>query len=83
MTNPPTPIGLAIVICDQIIEDKLTGKKSLIGIFNQIGNAEFSLPSSANLCVRLGHGWPRAVRRKVADCPRCERTCRGGDQRQH
>ncbi len=36
-----SPIGLAIVICDQIIEDKLTHKKSLIGIFNQIATPTF------------------------------------------
>jgi len=41
MTDKPTPIGLAIVICDQIIEDKLTGKKSLIGIFNQMATQNF------------------------------------------
>ena len=41
MNEKPTPIGLAIVVCDQIIEDKLTGKKSLIGIFNQIGTNNF------------------------------------------
>jgi hypothetical protein len=41
MSNQPTPIGLAIVICDLIIEDKLTSKKSLIGIFNQIGTQNF------------------------------------------
>jgi len=41
MSNKPTPIGLAIVICDQIIEDKLTNKKSLIGIFNQIATQSF------------------------------------------
>jgi hypothetical protein len=41
MNDKPAPIGLAIVICDQIIEDKLTGKKSLIGIFNQIGAQNF------------------------------------------
>jgi hypothetical protein len=41
MSDKPAPIGLAIVICDQIIEDKLTGKKSLIGIFNQIGAQSF------------------------------------------
>ncbi len=29
------------MICDQIIEDKKTHKKSLIGIFNQIGAARF------------------------------------------
>ena len=36
-----TPSGLAIVVCDQIIEDKLTGKKSLIGIFNNIAAQQF------------------------------------------
>jgi hypothetical protein len=41
MTNKPAPIGLAIVVCDQIIEDKLTHKKSLIGIFNQIATNKF------------------------------------------
>ena len=41
MSDKPSPSGLAIVICDQIIEDKLTGKKSLIGIFNQIGTQSF------------------------------------------
>jgi hypothetical protein len=39
-TNP-TPSGLAIVVCDQIIEDKLTNKKSLIGIFNNINAGSF------------------------------------------
>jgi len=37
----PSPTGLAIVICDQIIEDKVTNKKSLIGIFNNVGAAKF------------------------------------------
>ncbi len=37
----PPPSGLAIVICDQIIEDKHTHKKSLIGIFNQIAAPQF------------------------------------------
>ena len=46
----PSPTGLAIVICDQIIEDKLTGKKSLIGIFNQIGTGSFPC-RHPQLCV--------------------------------
>ncbi len=41
MSDKPSPTGLAIVICDQIIEDKQTHKKSLIGIFNQIGAGRF------------------------------------------
>ncbi len=39
--SQPTPSGLAIVICDQVIEDKLTNKKSLIGIFNNINATSF------------------------------------------
>ena len=50
MTDKPAPIGLAIVICDQIIEDKLTGKKSLIGIFNQIAAQNFPC-RHPQLCV--------------------------------
>lgn len=30
------PMGLSLVVCDTIIEDKLTGKKSLIGLFDRI-----------------------------------------------
>ena len=41
MTDKSAPTGMAIVICDQIIEDKLTGKKSLIGIFFQIATQNF------------------------------------------
>jgi len=41
MSEKPSPAGLAIVVCDQIIEDKLTHKKSLIGIFNQIAAGKF------------------------------------------
>ena len=39
--SSPAPVGLAIVVCDQIIEDKLTNKKSIIGIFNQIAAGQF------------------------------------------
>jgi hypothetical protein len=41
MAGKPTPSGLAIVVCDQIIEDKATNKKSLIGIFNNIASQTF------------------------------------------
>ncbi|HVM60572.1 MAG TPA: hypothetical protein VMV72_06860 [Verrucomicrobiae bacterium] len=50
MVDKPSPIGLAIVICDQIIEDKLTGKRSLIGIFNQIVAQSFPY-RHPQLCV--------------------------------
>jgi hypothetical protein len=37
----PTPVGLALIVCDMIIEDKLTNKKSLIGTFNNIAAPTF------------------------------------------
>lgn len=38
MTNKPKPIALAMIICDTVIEDKLTNKKMLIGLFNRINS---------------------------------------------
>ncbi|MBI4834318.1 MAG: hypothetical protein HY811_05830 [Planctomycetes bacterium] len=40
-TTKPKPIPLAMIICDSVIEDRITGKKSLIGIFNNIAVAQF------------------------------------------
>lgn len=39
----PTPLCLAMILCDQIITDRDTGKHTLVGIFNQVG--VLSLPS--------------------------------------
>jgi hypothetical protein len=36
MIKKPLPIPLGMVICDMIIEDKKTGKKSLIGMFSNV-----------------------------------------------
>ncbi|MSR65444.1 MAG: hypothetical protein EXS18_06650 [Verrucomicrobiae bacterium] len=41
MSTKPKPVPLAIVICDQIIEDRLTGKKTLVGVFNSIAARNF------------------------------------------
>jgi len=49
-SEKPSPTGLAIVVCDQIIDDKFTNKKSLIGIFNNIGSAKFPC-CHPQLCV--------------------------------
>lgn len=35
-SRKPAPKALAMVICDQVIEDKGSGKKTLIGLFNNI-----------------------------------------------
>lgn len=44
------PIGIAIVVCDQILEDSNTSKRSLIGLFNTVGCIAFpaTLPK---ICV--------------------------------
>lgn len=36
MSNKPPPISSGLIICDTVIEDRLTNKKSLIGVFNNI-----------------------------------------------
>jgi hypothetical protein len=40
MIKKPLPIPLSMVICDMIIEDKKTGKKSLIGMFSTVTTAQ-------------------------------------------
>ena len=50
MSDRSTPSGLAIIVCDQVIEDKLTNKKSLIGIFNSIAHPSYPCRHPA-LCV--------------------------------
>jgi hypothetical protein len=70
MTDKPAPIGVAIVICDQIIEDKLTNKKSLIGIFNQIGAQTFPCRHpqvSVFIAVTDGRGQSAARLRIIHD----------------
>ncbi len=41
MTEIPTPTVQAFLVCDQVIEDSLTKKKSLIGIFTHLQTASF------------------------------------------
>ena len=36
MPKRPIPIPLAMVVCDTVIDDRRTGKKSIVGIFNII-----------------------------------------------
>lgn len=37
----PPPDVLALIVCDQIITDRITGKQSLIGMFSRIHAAKF------------------------------------------
>lgn len=49
MDTPPVPSVLAMLLCDQIIIDALTQKKSLIGIFDKLNVLSF--PAGLNCAV--------------------------------
>ena len=49
MAEPPIPSVLAMLLCDQIIIDAQTQKKSLIGIFDKFNAVVF--PAAANIAV--------------------------------
>ena len=41
MPSVEKPIGIALIVCDQIIQDSPSGKRSLVGIFNSLKAADF------------------------------------------
>ncbi len=41
MTQTPNPVVKAFLVCDQIIHDAQTGKKSLIGVFHELRAERF------------------------------------------
>jgi hypothetical protein len=49
-TEKPNPDVLAMLVCDQIITDRLTGKQSLIGMFSTVHAPRFPA-THAQLCV--------------------------------
>src|SRR5260370_18177725 len=49
MAESPIPSVLAMLLCDQIIIDAQTQKKSLIGIFDKFNSMAF--PAAANIAV--------------------------------
>lgn len=49
-TNPPPPDVLSLIVCDQIITDRLTGKQSLIGMFSRVHARAFPT-AHPQLCV--------------------------------
>jgi hypothetical protein len=57
--NKPVPDVLAMLVCDQIITDRMTGKQSLIGMFSKVHAPGFPA-AHPNLCVFValtdGHG---------------------------
>lgn len=44
--SPCTPHVLAMIICDMVIDDRISGKKSLVGLFDAI--ATTALPCTVN-----------------------------------
>jgi hypothetical protein len=58
-THRPKPDVLALIVCDQIITDRLTGKQSLIGMFSRV-HARLFPASHPQLSVFVmltdGHG---------------------------
>ena len=64
----PTPDVLALIVCDQIITDRLTGKQSLIGMFSKIHAQRYpaSHPQlSVFVALTDGHGKTELVIRLV------------------
>jgi len=64
-------MGLALLVCDTIIEDKVTGKKTLVGLFDRVQTARLPcVHASMNVFVSLTGG-----RGKYS----CEAVCRHTD----
>ena len=60
MSKPPLPVIKAFLVCDKVIQDAQTGKKSLIGVFHEIKASRFpnvhpELWIYANLTDAHGH----------------------------
>jgi len=49
MTNSPVPTVLAMLLCDQVIVDAGTNKKSLIGVFDNLNSVGF--PSQTRIAI--------------------------------
>lgn len=66
--SKPNPDVLALIVCDQIITDRITGKQSLIGMFSNVHSRGFPA-SHPQLCVFValtdGHGETELVIRIV------------------
>jgi len=57
--NRPTPNVLALLICDQIITDRISGKVSLIGMFSKVHGRRFPAAHptmSVFVALTDGHG---------------------------
>ncbi|MFA4944023.1 MAG: hypothetical protein WC789_04905 [Lentisphaeria bacterium] len=72
MTNKPdAPQGLALLVCDTILEDRHTGKKSLIGLFDGLHAAQFPCVHPVmHVVVELSN---------ITGKKNCRLVCRHGD----
>ena len=53
MSDAPIPSVLAMLVCDQVIAEQGTGKKSLIGIFDNLHAAGFPTETRLAVYVKL------------------------------
>jgi hypothetical protein len=59
MAKLETPMGLAFCVCDSVIEDRTTRKKSLIGLFDRVSSRHFPCVHpelTVYLSLTSGHG---------------------------
>ena len=67
-------MGLALILCDTIIEDSVTGKKSLIGLFSQIHAPKLPcIHQSMNILVSVTGGQGTYPCKIVCEHPQLER----------
>jgi uncharacterized protein DUF6941 len=53
MADAPVPTLVAMLLCDTVIQDAQTTKKSLIGIFTQVNAIDFPTTVNATVFARL------------------------------
>jgi len=53
MSDVPVPTVLAMLLCDSVIVDQMTNKKSLIGVFQDLNAPVFPAQTNCSLYVRL------------------------------
>ena len=59
MTQKPKPLSLAMMICDTVVDDRRTNKKSLIGLFNNITSSKIPCVHprfNVFICLTEGNG---------------------------
>jgi len=49
----PIPTLLALLICDQVIVDAVTGKKNIIGVFDKVMSLQFPVQQQLSVYMRL------------------------------